>query len=263
MAAYQRLGEPSAHSFWNSPRFSDYKLAYGHKVIYAHKFVLCARSAFFHSMLEGDWKVSMPQTSMDDNYCYDYGAADKNVSDGQETIEGIFHFPAEDDPEVVERMLQHIYECLSAPMGDEDDGDGDGDGDDDDEEQEAEDEGSAIPSRRTMRFSGGMTYRDELLARIHEYAMADRYGVPSLKRAAWAWCVDTTDLLAHEVARGRIVEPLELVYTTTPSDDRLLRDLLLNVVAGYLKKLLRRADFRDLLIEIPEIGVDLLKHEFS
>lgn len=67
MSLLRHLSVPSAETFWNSPAYSDYKLRYGHKLIYAHKVILCARSSYFQAMFGGNWKVSIRQASMDED----------------------------------------------------------------------------------------------------------------------------------------------------------------------------------------------------
>lgn len=99
--------------------------------------------------------------------------------------------------------------------------------------------------------------KDEtLLEYIEIYAMADRYGVPLLKRqieALFEQCL----LEEHdpEVLSGDIIDA---VYTTTPAQDRGLRDPLIDFLLRFTLQGDLPAEMRPTLTSVDGLAADLL-----
>jgi hypothetical protein len=45
-------------SYFDIPKYSDLKIRFGGKTIYAHKVILCTQSEYFEKLIEGPFKVS-------------------------------------------------------------------------------------------------------------------------------------------------------------------------------------------------------------
>ncbi|KAF1982563.1 hypothetical protein K402DRAFT_193801 [Aulographum hederae CBS 113979] len=106
-----------------------------------------------------------------------------------------------------------------------------------------------------------------LMARL--YGIADKYDVPRLKIAS-------AEVFKHEITKitsatnTQIPLSIEAVYTTTPSSDRVLREILVKACLGPLRAALRKEKDTNIYAEFdkqrrahPDFSVDLLDGVFQ
>lgn len=99
-----------------------------------------------------------------------------------------------------------------------------------------------------------------MLLNVRLYQIADKYDIPALKketkekfcnRAATCWESDDFPLAIIEA------------YTTTPKQDRGLRDIIVEVSCNHMSELLKRVDFLQVLEEETGFAIDMLQFSVS
>lgn len=87
------------------------------------------------------------------------------------------------------------------------------------------------------------------------YQIADKYQIPSLK-------AHSMSRFGAAIATGWDMDDfsvaVSVVYNSTPSDDRSLRDLAVETSCANIEKLLQHDDFCKLLRETPDFSADLI-----
>lgn len=87
------------------------------------------------------------------------------------------------------------------------------------------------------------------------YSLADRYMIPALKHLA-------KDKFATAIKTGWSMDDfllaVDVVYSSSPEDDRGLRDLVVGVSGENLEMLLKNTGFQNLLGEKPKFAADII-----
>jgi speckle-type POZ protein len=124
----------------------------------------------------------------------------------------------EDEPSIVNAMLQYLY---------------------------------------TFDYNYAVDEKQDPLAVAHAkvYALADKYDIGPLKTVAGTKFKAAAELLAET---PHFLQAIRLVYETTPSEDRGLRDITVEVSKECFSHLLKDPEFDDLLQEKGHFGRDLL-----
>lgn len=115
-----------------------------------------------------------------------------------------------------------------------------------------------LPGSRTLESDPSIpevdATGDQLLRHARVYTLAEKFGMPDLKRLASTkiHCVNST-------ARGEIAYA-RYVYANTPAEDTAIRDPVANFWATRSHTLRREAEeeFRTLCLEHPQFGYDVL-----
>lgn len=154
----------------------------------------------------------------------------------------------DDDPATVERMISYIYtfdykdeqhqdresnSCSSVSPG--------------------EDVEITIGENEDMSDHDGV--QPALASSVRVYAIADKYGMPSLKELAKErFCNWAEGNWTHEDFSDIVRE----IFQSTPNSDRGLRDVVVRIVATHVDNLTQKDEFRHLLEEIGDLGLGVL-----
>lgn len=110
---------------------------------------------------------------------------------------------------------------------------------------------STVPNNHPF----AQTMADALRNNIQVYALAEKYHIPELKLLAKSKFVGQVDSLLHV---GNYPDIIKLVYESTPSSDRGLRDVITLACSGVIRKMLGEPVFDTLLRDIGDFGIDVL-----
>ena len=99
-----------------------------------------------------------------------------------------------------------------------------------------------------------------LVMNANVYAIADKYGIPSLKEIAQR---KTAEALKTDSNHESFLTALDIVWTTTPLSDRGLRGLFLPVIAKNKKILLEKEDFVRSVRTNGDLAVDVLDYTWT
>lgn len=172
---------------------------------------------------------------------------DQNTSDENRVI-----YLEEDDPIAVWAMVRYLYHLSYPPPTDRARKEILGKG------QEAEiSDSEGEENKRPVKSGDRIAARSWSCVHRHAriYSLAEKYGIPGLKRFAGNAFGDS--LINSHGKTGRFASCVREVYTGTPEHDRELRD--------HMKKHLRKkihylkyTDVENILLEIPRAAVDVL-----
>ena len=88
------------------------------------------------------------------------------------------------------------------------------------------------------------------------YALADKYEIPELKEVAKQ---KTMAAMETEWKKECFLDAIHLVWATTPSSDRGLRDCYIPIISKHRTDLRAREDFMDVLRLRQDLAVDILE----
>lgn len=183
----------------------------------------------------------------------------------------------EDDPGAVERMISYLYTLeyddgylrrLWSSRPELGDGVNKEAGEDEASAAESQQTVSQTPQPSNEPSEGGLSRRvnttkqaclvatgKAILANIHVYSIADKYDIVGLKQAARL----KFSLISHYML-GTDVYPqiIRLVYETTPSSDRGLRDIVARNCGAEIRTLVDNPIFSALAKELPDFSFDVL-----
>ncbi|OAL38196.1 hypothetical protein AYO20_02648 [Fonsecaea nubica] len=206
-----------------SAEFSDLILACQDQEFLVHRAIVCPHSAFFSKSCSGDFKE----------------ASSKRIE------------LKEDDPATVKRMVSYMYtfdyedeknQSLKS----------------DDRSSVSPEEGEEaveITSVKSDIVSDHNENQPALVSSVRVYAIADKYGIPPLKELArqrfcdWAetnWLHEDFCSIAQEI------------FSSTPHNDRGLRDVVVQIVAMHANDLIQKDEFRSLVEEVGDLGLGIL-----
>lgn len=100
---------------------------------------------------------------------------------------------------------------------------------------------------------------DALLFLANLFALADKYDISSLKKIIAKTFVDMAIELHFADYEVQFSSAIELIYTTTPSSVRELRDAAVGLAQTHLYILLKSEEFEDVMDRTGEFGKDLTK----
>ncbi len=127
--------------------------------------------------------------------------------------------------------------------------------------------------RRMMRYCYLFDYNDhdetamsdvEVNARM--YAIADRFGVPGLKKAAAAKFARCCILSQTPFGMEILLKCVETVYTSTPDTDNTLRESLATAIGHLLRKqqnLVETSQFKDTCLQFADFAYQMIKTGIS
>lgn len=110
------------------------------------------------------------------------------------------------------------------------------------------------------------TYYISLSSHAHLYAMGDRYGIFGLKAIAQKkfevtlgkWHCDWRDKGIDSESAGDLAAAVETIYSLTVDSDEGLRLPIVYFLRRRLSSLLEQTWFKDLLLKVPELSIQLL-----
>ena len=238
-----------------SAKYSDLTLCCGDREFAVHRAIVCPHSPFFDAVCGGTFKVSTEHSRQ--NFRIRTDAAPQEASSRRIELK-------DDDPETVERMISFMY---SLDYQDERQGETEAPGSTEVEDSNTGNSDATAPSDERevltetgVNNGGGNVPHQEndhpaLFSSVRVYAIADKYNVPFLKDLAkhrfdiwarWNWaCADFLAIIRE-------------VFSSTPSSDRGLRDIVFVIVADHPDFFVHKDEFRDLVEDIGELGLGML-----
>lgn len=221
-----------------SAKYSDLTILCQGRRFLVHRAILCPSSPFFDAVCNGAFKE-----------------ASSRIIELEE-----------DDPDTLERMISFVY---TNDYQEKDHGNLDLDKlgisyDQPDTNRDKRDlavteEQHASPEPAENSPTGDISDRQRcdpaLVSNMRVYAIADKYDIPCLKELAkqrfctWA---------RSEWARPDFPAIVRVVFESTPSSDRGLRDIIIALVAAHGDIFIKNADFRRLIQDVGELGLELL-----
>ena len=100
----------------------------------------------------------------------------------------------------------------------------------------------------------------ELHTHASMYALGDEYGILDLKEEAlWKFKRTMEAKKGHEDELESVIEAMPIVYTTTPSSDRGLRDAVVAFGAKNLERIKDLSGFESVVAQVPSYIVEVLR----
>lgn len=265
--------------------FADLTVKCGDKTFEAHRAFICRKSKVLKAALVGHFKVNSPShpiinkthilrdqeaqtqefTFTDDHpdivermllYCYAEDYDDTPSEERLQKYHSLLVFPKKDEttssrparprrpipgsyPPLITATRATSRRRLTGPL---------------DDPPPAEETTNTNPFLNRVRDS------QKLMINALVYALADKYDLDPLKALARSKFEEVPSLEEVPVDFANVARE---VYTSTPSGDRGLRDLVLTTCMAHMDDLFRNDDFNALLEEEAQLSRDLLRREVA
>jgi hypothetical protein len=111
--------------------------------------------------------------------------------------------------------------------------------------------------------ASGSTLVEAITFHARLYSYGEKYLIPGLKQVAWEKCefelYELLRLLIDKDGLDKFPEAVMEIYSSTPENDRGLRDLVASCCSPYLTRLLEKEGFLKALT-IPGFSADVMRH---